>query len=138
MSLPARPPVGVDPDEVTFHAIRAQGPGGQHVNTSATAVQLRFDIGASSLPEPVKARLRAWPDDRIGADGVVVIKAQGSRSQAQNKAEALARLAELVAQAAHVPKVRRATRPTLASKRRRAADKARRSEVKSARRSPPD
>lgn len=133
MPTPPRPPWEVPEDEVSFSAIGAQGPGGQHVNKSATAVQLRFDVAASSLPAAVKARLLAWPDARIGGDGVVVIKAQGTRSQARNKAEALARLAELIALASHVPKLRRATKPTAGAKRRRLADKARRGEVKAGR-----
>ena len=119
--------------EVEFSALRAQGPGGQHVNKAATAVQLRFDVRASSLPEAVKSRLLATPDSRVSSDGVVVIKAQGSRSQEANKAEALARLAELIAQAERVPRVRKPTQPTRASERRRLEGKARRSEVKSGR-----
>ncbi len=119
--------------EVEFTAIRAQGPGGQHVNKASTAVQLRFDVAASGLPDAVKARLLALPDSRITADGVVVIKAQDSRSQTLNKAEALARLQELVAQAEHVPKRRKATKPTYGSKQRRLAGKAQRSEVKAGR-----
>lgn len=125
--------VAVAETEVEFTAVRAQGPGGQHVNRAATAVQLRFDVAASSLPDPVKARLLALRDSRISADGVVVIKAQGSRSQESNRAEALARLQELVDQAARVPRVRRPTKPTFGSKQRRLADKARKSEVKAAR-----
>lgn len=125
--------VAVAETEVEFTAIRAQGPGGQHVNRAATAVQLCFDVAASSLPDPVKARLLALRDSRISADGVVVIKAQGSRSQESNRAEALARLQELVDQAARVPRVRRPTKPTFGSKQRRLADKARKSEVKAAR-----
>lgn len=123
------------PDELQFDAIRASGPGGQNVNKVSNAVHLRFDIRASSLPEALKARLLAWPDQRISADGVVVIKAQDSRSLERNRADALARLLELVRAAAHVPKARRATRPTLASQQRRLAGKARRSEVKAGRRS---
>ncbi|WP_128003725.1 alternative ribosome rescue aminoacyl-tRNA hydrolase ArfB [Piscinibacter defluvii] len=119
--------------EVEFSAIRAQGPGGQHVNKAATAVQLRFDIRASRLPEVVKARLLRISDSRISSDGVVVIKAQGSRSQEANKAEALARLNELIESAEHVPRKRRPTKPTLASKRRRLEGKSMRSEVKSGR-----
>jgi ribosome-associated protein len=119
--------------EVEFSSIRAQGPGGQHVNKAATAVQLRFDIGASGLPEDVKARLLHASDSRISSDGVVVIKAQGSRSQEANKAEALARLSELIESAEHVPRKRRPTKPTLASKRRRLEGKSRRGEVKSGR-----
>lgn len=123
----------VRPDEVDFSAIRAQGAGGQNVNKVSSAAHLRYDIRASSLPEAVKARLLAWPDQRISADGVVVIKAQDHRSLPQNQADALARLQALVDQAAHVPKARRATRPTRGSQQRRLAGKARRGEIKAGR-----
>ncbi|HEV6968743.1 alternative ribosome rescue aminoacyl-tRNA hydrolase ArfB [Roseateles sp.] len=122
------------PDEIVFEAIRASGPGGQNVNKVSNAVHLRFDIRASSLPEAVKARLLTWPDQRISSDGVVVIKAQDSRSLERNRADALARLVELVQAAAHVPKARRATRPTRGSQQRRLEGKARRGEVKAGRR----
>lgn len=119
--------------EVEFSALRAQGPGGQHVNKASTAVQLRFDIHASSLPQPVKERLLALADHRISQEGVVVIKAQESRSQDANKVDALARLEAMVAQAEQVPRVRRATRPTRGSQRRRLEGKARHAEIKSGR-----
>lgn len=119
--------------EVEFTAIRAQGPGGQNVHKTSSAAHLRFDIAASSLPPEVQARLRALPDARISSDGVVVIKAQGSRSLESNKAEALARLQELVDQAAHVPSRRRPTRPTYGSQQRRLAGKSQRAEVKAGR-----
>jgi ribosome-associated protein len=122
-----------DASEFELSFIRASGPGGQAVNKVSSAVQLRFDIGASSLPEAVKARLLAWPDQRISGDGVVVIKAEGSRSQTQNRAEAIARLVELVLQAAHVPKTRRATKPTFGSKQRRLEGKSIRADVKAGR-----
>ena len=128
-----RPPVAIDPDEVEFSAIRAQGPGGQNVNKVSNAVQARFDIGASSLPSDVKERLRALPDARITSDGVVVIKAQSARSLERNRADALARLQALVDAAATVPLVRRPTRPTLGSQRRRLESKAGRSQVKALR-----
>ncbi|WP_371766036.1 alternative ribosome rescue aminoacyl-tRNA hydrolase ArfB [Massilia sp.] len=128
-----RPPVAIDPDEVEFSAIRAQGPGGQNVNKVSNAVQARFDIGASSLPSDVKERLRALPDARITRDGVVVIKAQSARSLERNRADALARLQALVDAAATVPLVRRPTRPTLGSQRRRLESKAGRSQVKALR-----
>lgn len=124
----------VPPDsELDFSAVRAQGPGGQHVNKASTAVQLRFDVGASALPEAVKARLLALQDSRITAGGVVVIKAQSTRSQDQNKAEALARLQELIVQAEQVPRPRKATKPTYGSRQRRLQGKAQRSEIKSGR-----
>ena len=126
-------PYTVSEHEVEFSAIRAQGPGGQHVNKASTAIQLRFDVAASGLPAAVKARLLARADSRRSADGVIVIKAQGSRSQEKNKAEALARLQELIAQAEYVPPVRRPTKPTFGSKQRRLAGKAQRAEVKSGR-----
>jgi len=125
-------------DELEFDAIRASGPGGQNVNKVSNAVHLRFDIRASSLPEAVKARLLNWADQRITADGVVVIKAQDSRSLERNRAEAVARLIELVRAAAHVPKARRATKPTYGSQQRRLEGKSKRSDVKAGRRSKPD
>ena len=124
----------VVPDhEVQFSAVRAQGPGGQHVNKASTAVQLRFDISASSLPAWVKARLLSSSDGRVTSEGCVVIKAQSTRSQESNKIEAMARLQQLVAQASHVPKPRKATKPTFASKQRRLNSKSERSEVKASR-----
>jgi ribosome-associated protein len=123
----------VDPAEVTFTPVRAQGPGGQNVNKVANAVHLRFDVRASSLPDDVKQRLLALRDARITDEGVVVIKAQEYRSLQANRRDALRRLDELVASAAVPPKRRRPTRPTLASRERRLDTKARRGQLKTLR-----
>jgi ribosome-associated protein len=109
----------VDPDEVTFSAVRAQGPGGQNVNKVSSAIHLRYDIVHSSLPDACKERLLALRDNRITKDGVLVLKAQQSRSQEQNKEEALRRLQELVDSVVYLPPPRRPTKPTRGSQRRR-------------------
>jgi ribosome-associated protein len=126
-------PYSVPEAEVEFSAIKAQGPGGQHVNKASTAVHLRFSIRASGMPQAAKDRLLASGDSRISSDGVLVIKAQGSRSQEKNKLEALARLQELVTQACYTPRARKPTKPTFGSKVRRLEGKALRSGVKAGR-----
>ncbi len=123
----------INPDEVTFTAIRAQGSGGQNVNKVSSAVHLRFDIAASSLPAHIKARLLALNDQRITGDGEVIIKAQTSRSQEQNKAEALERLQALVDSVSSTPKPRKATKPTYGSQLRRLKAKSDRSSIKQGR-----
>lgn len=123
----------MEPAEVEFSAVRAQGAGGQNVNKVSSAIHLRYDIAASSLPDTVKARLAALADARITREGVVVIKAQTHRSQDMNRAEALARLQALVDSVAVPRKARRATRPTLASVKRRIEGKVQRGQTKALR-----
>jgi len=123
----------INPAEVDFTAIRAQGPGGQNVNKVSCAVHLRFDINASSLPEAIRERLLALSDQRITQHGVIVLKAQQSRSLEQNKEDALRRLQALIDSVAVLPTVRRATRPTRGSQRRRLDSKTRSGQTKAMR-----
>src|SRR5574341_1810488 len=128
--LEITPSIGIDERELQFEFIRASGPGGQNVNKVATAVQLRFDTGASSLPEEVKNRLISIAGKRVTNEGMLVIEARKFRTQEQNREEAIQRFVELVRKAAVKPKPRRKTKPTQASKEERLREKKRRGEIK--------
>ena len=131
MATPSHYPV--DEREVEISAIRAQGAGGQNVNKVSSAVHLRFDSSASTLPEEVKERLIALNDSRITQGGVLVLKAQQHRTQEMNRSDAMARLQEVVDSVAVPPKARRATKPTYGSKLRRLEGKSQRADVKNLR-----
>lgn len=127
--------LAIDPDEIQESFVRAAGPGGQHVNTTSTAVQLRFDVRRSpSLPDDVRHRLERLAGRRLTRDGVLVLVAQGRRSQLRNREEVLARLIELIREATHKPAPRVKTKVSRAAKKRRVDDKKRHGTVKSLRR----
>jgi len=127
------PKFPVDEREVEFNAIRAQGAGGQNVNKVSSAIHLRYDVPASSLPDEIKERLLVLSDSRITLEGVIVLKAQQHRTQEMNRTDALARLQQIVNDVASPPKPRRATKPTYGSKQRRLEGKSQRSEIKNQR-----
>jgi len=124
----------IDEDDLIWKATRASGPGGQHVNKTSTAIELRFDVRNSPyLPDDVKARLETLAGSRLTQDGVLVLFAQGSRSQEMNRQDALERLIDLIRRATEKPKPRKATKPTYSSKLKRLEGKSKRSTVKSGR-----
>lgn len=131
------PWLSIDEEELVWRAARASGPGGQHVNKTSTAVELRFDVrGSPTLPEDVKARLEKLAGSRLTQEGVLVLFAQGSRSQEMNRQDARERLVELILRATERPKPRRPTKPTYSSKLKRLEGKSRRSGVKAMRGKP--
>lgn len=130
--------ITIDERLIEERFVRASGPGGQHVNTTSSAVQLRFNLAASDLPEPVKERLARLAGSRLTSEGVLVLQADAHRSQARNREDARERLRDLVLKASRPPKTRRPTRPTLASIKRQKTAKAKRSTVKALRSKPPE
>jgi len=131
--LHVTPEISIREHEMDERFVRASGPGGQNVNKVSTAVELRYDVGASSLPEDVKERLRMLAGKRMTSEGVLLIDSREHRTQAQNRSAARERLVELVRQAAARPKKRKKTRPSKAAHERRIVSKVRRARVKAAR-----
>lgn len=131
--------IAIDSDELSESFVRSTGAGGQHVNTTDSAVQLRFDVANSpSLPDAVKHRLAVIAGRRMTSDGVLILRSEGSRSQLMNRQEAMTRLIDMIRQATLVPRNRKATKPTRASKTRRMDTKSKRGAVKNLRRKPVD
>ena len=136
--LTITPELAIDESELEERFVRASGPGGQNVNKVATAVQLRFDVRRSSLPDVIRERLLRLAAHRASADGILIIEARRFRTQEQNRQDARQRLAALIRKATDLPKPRRATKPTLAAKRRRVEGKRSRGQLKQMRRATPD